>query len=160
MIITNDENIAKCAKHITTTSKIPHAYEFIHDEVGYNYRMPNINAALGCAQLEQLSNFLKKKEKVSLLWENFFNDYDDVTFVKCIDDSKKNNWLNAIILDSKKTRDEFLKFTNKKGIMTRPIWKLMSHLEMYKKCENDGLKNSIWLEKRVVNIPSSVPIND
>ena len=91
--------------------------------------------------------------------EKFFHDYEDINFFTGIENTKSNNWLNVIILGSKKTRDDFLKFTNSEGVMTRPIWKLMSNLEMYKNCQNDGLKNSIWLEERVVNIPSSVPFN-
>lgn len=159
MIITNDEELALRAKHITTTSKMPHEYEFVHDEVGYNYRMPNLNAALGCAQVEQLSGFLKKKNEISQIWRNFFHDYEDINFFTGIENTKSNNWLNVIIMRSKKIRDDFLKFTNSEGVMTRPIWRLMSNLEMYKNCQNDGLENSIWLEERVVNIPSSVPIN-
>ena len=156
MIITNDSEIAKQAKHITTTSKVPHPYEFVHDEIGYNYRMPNLNAAIGCDKLEQLDDFLIKKSQVANKWNIFFRNRG-INFVKELDGNKSNNWLNAIILDSLDDRDKFLKLTNDNGVMTRPVWKLMSKLKMYKECQTDGLKNSLWLEERIVNIPSSVP---
>ena len=156
MLITDDINLAKQAKHITTTAKIPHSYEYRHDEIGYNYRMPNLNAALGCAQMERLKEFLLIKNKLAKHWRVFFKKFkiNSVTPLKAF---KANYWLNTIILKSKKEREKFLKITNKKGVMTRPIWTLMSELKMFKGCQNDGLKNSLWLQDRVVNIPSSVP---
>ena len=156
MIITDDAEIAKRAKYITTTAKVPHPYEFVHDEIGYNYRMPNLNAALGCAQIERLDEFLTIKTQLADQWETFF-DQRDIDFVRALDGNKANHWLNAIILDSREDRDEFLKLTNDNNVMTRPIWTLMSKLPMFKGCQTDGLKNSLWLEDRVVNIPSSVP---
>jgi len=156
MIITDDSELANRAKHITTTAKVPHAYEFVHDEIGYNYRMPNLNAALGCAQMERLDEFLTIKAQLADQWDVFFQDRD-VDFVKATDGNKANHWLNAIILDSRLERDEFLKTTNDHNVMTRPIWTLMSKLSMFKGCQTDGLENSLWLEDRVVNIPSSVP---
>jgi perosamine synthetase len=156
MIITDDSELAKRAKYITTTAKIPHPYEFVHDEIGYNYRMPNLNAALGCAQMERLDEFLMIKAQLADQWYAFFNN-SGADFVKAIDGNKANHWLNAIILDSREDRDEFLKITNESDVMTRPIWTLMSKLPMFKDCQTDGLENSLWLEDRVVNIPSSVP---
>ena len=156
MIITDDPGLAKRAKYITTTAKVPHLYEFVHDEIGYNYRMPNLNAALGCAQMERLDEFLIVKAQLADQWGAFFNTRD-ADFFKAIDGTKANHWLNAIILDSREDRDEFLKLTNDNNIMTRPIWALMSKLPMFKDCQTDGLENSLWLEDRVVNIPSSVP---
>lgn len=156
MLITDDPYLARRAKHITTTAKAPHPYEFVHDQIGYNYRMPNLNAALGCAQMERLDEFLTIKTKLAHQWGAFFNQ-KDVRFVRAIDGNKANHWLNALVLDSKEDRDEFLKFTNDNGVMTRPVWTLMSKLPMFKDCQTDGLKNSLWLEDRVVNIPSSVP---
>jgi perosamine synthetase len=156
MIITDDSELAKRAKYITTTAKVPHPYEFVHDETGYNYRMPNLNAALGCAQMERLDEFLTVKAQLADQWDAFFHDRD-VDFMKAINGDKANHWLNAIILDSRSDRDEFLKMTNDNNIMTRPIWTLMSKLPMFKDCQTDGLENSLWLEDRVVNIPSSVP---
>lgn len=156
MIITDDSKLAKRAKHITTTAKVSHMYEFVHDGIGYNYRLPNINAALGCAQMEHLDEFLNIKNELANKWERFFSERG-VNFVKAIGGRKANHWLNAIILDSRQERDEFLKYTNAGNVMTRPVWTLMSKLSMFKDCQTDGLKNSIWLEDRVVNIPSSVP---
>jgi perosamine synthetase len=156
MILTDDSELAQRAKHITTTAKVPHPYEFVHDEIGYNYRMPNLNAALGCAQIERLGDFLTVKAQLADQWDTFFN-MRGADFVKSIDGNKANHWLNAIILDSKEDRDEFLKLTNENNVMTRPIWTLMSKLPMFKNCQTDGLENSLWLEERVVNIPSSVP---
>ena len=156
MLITDDPSLAKRAKHITTTAKVPHQYEYMHDEIGYNYRMPNLNAALGCAQMERLLEFLSVKAAIANEWSEFF-DGRSIKFIKGIEGSKENHWLNTIVLDSRSDRDKFLKYTNKNGVMTRPIWRLMCHLSMFKNCQHDGLKNSLWLEDRVVNIPSSVP---
>jgi aminotransferase in exopolysaccharide biosynthesis len=156
MVITDDEALAKRAKHLTTTAKIPHPYEFVHDEVGYNYRMPNLNAALGCAQMERISEMLAIKSDVSRCYADFFAG-TGTRFVEPRQGSTANHWLNAIVLNSEQDRDEFLRYTNAKGVMTRPIWRLMPRLEMYKDCQHDGLENSHWLEARVVNLPSSVP---
>ena len=155
MIITDDEVLAKRAKHITTTAKVPHLYEFIHDEVGYNYRLPNINAALGCAQMETLDEILNNKRELALAYEKFFAD-KDINFVKEPENAKANYWLNAVILQNRKTRDEFLNVTNDAGTMTRPIWQLMNRLEMFASCQLGDLTNAYWLEDRVVNIPSGV----
>jgi len=156
MLITDDSDLAKRAKYITTTAKVPHPYEFVHDEIGYNYRMPNLNAALGCAQMERLEEFLSIKTKLADQWGEFF-DKQNISFCRAIESNKANHWLNAVVLNSKQDRDKFLKFTNDNGVMTRPIWQLMSKLPMFKDCQTDGLKNSLWLEDRVVNMPSSVP---
>lgn len=156
MLITDDPELAKRAKHITTTAKVPHPYEFVHDEIGYNYRMPNLNAALGCAQMERLEEFLTIKSEVASKWGEFF-DANGVKFVRAAGSNRANHWLNTIILDSSEDRNKFLTTTNEKGVMTRPIWKLMSELAMFKDCQADSLVNSKWLEDRAVNIPSSVP---
>ena len=156
MIITNDPELAKRAKYLTTTAKVPHPFEFVHDEIGYNYRMPNLNAALGCAQMERLDEFLFIKKQLAGQWNEFFHE-NDVKFVTAIKGNYANHWLNTIIFNSKLERDKFLELTNEHSVITRPIWKLMSKLTMFKDCQTDGLKNSIWLEDRVVNIPSSVP---
>ena len=118
--------------------------------------MPNLNAALGCAQMERLGEFLTVKAKLANQWHAFFEN-SGIDFFKAIDGNKANHWLNTLVLNSREVRDEFLKYTNKNDVMTRPIWTLMSKLPMFKDCQTDGLKNSIWLEDRVVNIPSSVP---
>jgi len=156
MIITDDADLAKRAKHITTTAKVPHPYEFVHDEIGYNYRMPNLNAALGCAQMERLDEILAIKKQLAGQWCEFFDSHN-INFSNAVEGNKANYWLNAIVLDSRMDRDKFLKFTNDNGVMTRPVWQLMSQLKMFKGCQTDGLKNSLWLQDRVVNIPSSVP---
>ena len=157
VIVTDDEVLAKRAKHLTTTAKIPHSYEYVHDEIGYNYRMPNLNAALLVAQLEQLDKFLESKRELASVYEEFFKD-SDISFIKEPKDSQSNYWLQAVMLKNEDQRNEFLKFTNSKGIMTRPIWRLMNELEMFKDCQSTTLENSKYLEQRVVNIPSSVRI--
>ncbi|OYZ33669.1 MAG: aminotransferase DegT [Sulfuricurvum sp. 17-40-25] len=155
IIVTDDELLAKRAKHITTTAKVPHKWEYVHDEIGYNYRLPNLNAALLCAQLEQLERFLENKRIVAAEYKEFFMS-QNIRFVEEPLNAKSNYWLNTILLDNMQARDEFLDYTNTNGVMTRPIWALMNKLEMFKACQCDNLENSLFLEERVVNIPSSV----
>lgn len=147
------------AKHLTTTAKIPHPYKFLHDAPGYNYRMPNINAALGCAQLEQLDGILVSKRALASRYENFFSG-SEFEFVKEPEGCKSNYWLNAIICADSVQREELLKSTNDKGVMTRPIWTLMHHLPMYASAPRGDTPNAEWLEERVVNLPSSLPPNE
>jgi aminotransferase in exopolysaccharide biosynthesis len=156
MMLFQDEELGKYAKHITTQAKIPHRWEFRHDHIGYNYRMPNINAALGCAQLENLDKYIASKRKVAAEYEAYFKNVPDIEFFVDSPDTYSNYWLNAVILKDKEAQLEFLEQTNDNGVMTRPIWELMNRLPMFEKCENDGLKNTIWFADRVVNIPSSV----
>ena len=156
VIVTDDEALAKRAKHLTTTAKVPHPYEYEHDEIGYNYRMPNINAALLCAQLEQLENFLHVKREIAQKYADFFEQFKDIKLIKEPRNTSSNYWLNALIFEDRDKRDSFLKYSNAKGVMTRPIWKLMSELPMFKDAQHDGLKNAYYLQERVVNIPSSV----
>ncbi|MCP4412740.1 MAG: LegC family aminotransferase, partial [Gammaproteobacteria bacterium] len=158
-IITNDRDLAIRAKHLTTTAKIDHPWKFMHDEIGYNYRMPNLNAALACAQLEQLDGILKDKRKLARAYEGFFEQACWGTFFTEPKGCTSNYWLNAVIVSDKKQRDEFLKITNDSEIMTRPIWQLMPDLEMYKNCQKGDLANARWLSKRIVNLPSSVRLN-
>ena len=155
-IITNNEDLAKKAKHLSTQSKIPHKWEFKHDEIGFNYRMPNLNAALACAQLEKLEFYIQNKRKLSDLYFGFFKNNNEIKLIREVKQSKSNYWLNSIILKDKKQRDNFLKFTNENGIMTRPIWNLMNKLDMFKKANCSDLKTAEWLEERVVSITSSV----
>jgi aminotransferase in exopolysaccharide biosynthesis len=155
VIVTDDEVLAKRAKHITTTAKIPHKWEYVHDEIGYNYRLPNLNAALLCAQLEQLEKFLEDKRMLAGEYKQFFTA-QNIHFVEEPEGTKSNYWLNAILLEDMKARDKFLEYTNSNGIMTRPIWALMNKLEMFKEYQCGNLENSLFLEERVVNIPSSV----
>lgn len=155
MMLFNNDELANRAKHITTQAKIPHQWEFVHDEIAYNYRMPNLNAALGLAQLENLSMFLAKKRILAKEYAIFFNDLDIDFFCEPMNCSS-NYWLNAIILNSLEERESFLMQSNKQGVMTRPIWRLMNKLTMFKDCQCGDLSNAEWFEERVVNIPSSV----
>ena len=158
MMLFNDEELGSFAKHITTQAKIPHRWEFRHDHIGYNYRMPNINAALGCAQLEHIEEYVASKRETAKAYEEFFKDIPDIEFFVDTPDTRSNYWLNVVILKDKDAQLNFLEYTNDHGVMTRPIWELMNRLSMFEKCENDGLKNTIWFADRVVNIPSSVRI--
>ena len=154
-LVTNDEKIAKMAKHLTTQAKVPHAWEFKHDHIGYNYRMPNLNAAMACAQLEQLNNFISKKRELAHKYKTFFTNLN-ITFVNEIENAKANYWLNCILLKNKSERDNFLKYSNENGVMTRPVWALMNKLPMFANCQTSGLEVSEFIEDRLVNIPSSV----
>jgi aminotransferase in exopolysaccharide biosynthesis len=154
MLLT-DEVIGKRAKHLTTTAKIPHPYEFVHDEIGYNYRLPNLNAALGCAQLEQLPAFLESKRDLAARYIEFFKGTDLQPIVEprhC----RSNYWLNGVICQDGAQRDALLKSTNDAGVMTRPIWALMTRLPLFTNALRGPLYNAEWLEARVVNLPSSV----
>lgn len=154
-MILADEALASRAKHLTTTAKKPHTYEYIHDELGYNYRLPNLNAALGCAQLEQLETFIENKRALAVAYEDLFSG-TKLEFVKEPEGCRSNYWLNAVICEDKAHRNELLETTNKQRVMTRPIWALMNHLGMYQSCRKGNLTNAEWLEARVVNLPSSV----
>lgn len=154
MLLT-DEVIGKRAKHLTTTAKIPHPYEFVHDEIGYNYRLPNLNAALGCAQLEQLPSFLASKRVLASRYIEFFSGSDLQPIVEP-EHCCSNYWLNGVICQNPHQRDALLKSTNDAGVMTRPIWALMTRLPIYTNALRGPLDNAEWLEARVVNLPSSV----
>jgi len=154
-IVTNDEAIAQRAKHISTTAKVPHAWEFVHDEVGYNYRMPNLNAALACAQLEQLPAFIENKRELAGLYAQFFNG-SPITCVQEMKDVKANYWLNTIVFPNHHQQQEFLQESNAQKVMTRPIWQLMNKLPMYAGCQADKMEHATWFAERVVNLPSSV----
>ena len=155
-IITNDETLAKRAKYLSTQAKVPHKWDYIHDEIGYNYRMPNLNAALACAQLLQLSLYLESKRELSDMYYEFFKTDKDITVMREVASAESNYWLNALVLSDRKRRDLFLEETNANGVMTRPIWQLMNKLEMFKDSPKGNLSNSEWLADRVVNITSSV----
>lgn len=159
MLLFQDAELGARCKHITTQAKIPHRWEFRHDSIGYNYRMPNINAALGCAQLENLDRYIADKRQTAAEYEEFFRTVDGIEFFREPEDCFSNYWLNAVILKDKDARQEFLQETNDNGVMTRPVWELMNRLPMFEGCETDGLKNTIWLADRIVNIPSSVRLD-
>lgn len=156
MLLFQDEELGKFAKHLTTQAKVPHRWAFVHDHIGYNYRMPNINAALGCAQLENLERYVENKRETAQIYADFFKNVPDITFFTEPENCRSNYWLNVVMLKDKAAQQEFLEYTNDHGVMTRPVWELMNRLEMFKHCENDGLKNTEWLADRIVNIPSSV----
>lgn len=158
-IITNDDALADRAKHITTTAKVTHPWEYVHNEIAFNYRMPNLNAALACSQLEQLNDILKEKRKLFNAYNDFFNTIECCEIVREPEGCTSNYWLNAVITKDKNHRNDLLRFTNNSGVMTRPIWQLMSDLEIFKFCHKGDLKNARWLQDRVVNIPSSVRKN-
>ncbi|NBX79465.1 MAG: LegC family aminotransferase [Flavobacteriales bacterium] len=153
-IVTNNIELGTKAKYLTTTAKVPHAYEFFHDELGYNFRMPNINAALICAQLEQLPTFLANKRELAQQYKDFFEN-SSLKFRWELPESQANFWLMCVEAENKKERDLFLETTNQYGVMTRPIWQLMFKLSMYKDCQRDAQVNAQFLEDRIVNIPSS-----
>lgn len=158
IIVTNNDELGKLAKHLTTQAKVPHRWEYVHDHIGYNYRCPNLNAALACAQLEQLETFIENKRVTAHEYNEFFSSITSIEFVKEPLHSRSNYWLNAILLENKIERDKFLEITNDNNVMTRPVWALMHTLPMFQHCIHDGLKNSIEIESRLVNIPSSVRI--
>ncbi len=157
MILTDDEALAKMAKHLTTQAKVPHAWEYVHDHIGYNYRLTNLNAAMGCAQMESLDHLLSLKRSLAEAYSNFFKT-SELGFFTEPAHCKSNYWLNVLIAKDRAERDEILEYTNKNGVMTRPIWELMNRLPMFAHCQTDGLENSIWFADRVVNIPSSAII--
>lgn len=157
-IITNNEALAKKAKHLTTQAKVPHRWEFVHDEIGYNYRLPNINAALICAQMEKLDFFLENKRQLAQDYLDFFSTRE-IKFIAEPHSSKSNYWLCAVQLRDKEQQLQFLEFTNSRGVMTRPVWALMNRLNMFKDCNTGNLDNAVILENTLVNIPSSVRIN-
>lgn len=156
MLLFQDEELGRLAKHLTTQAKVPHRWAFVHDHIGYNYRMPNINAALGCAQMENLDKYVSNKRETAERYREFFSRIPDVEFVVEPANSRSNYWLNAVLLKDRRAQQSFLEYTNDHGVMTRPVWELMNRLEMFRGCEMDGLENTVWLEERIVNIPSSV----
>ena len=158
-IVTSKKELADKAKHLTTTAKKPHPYEYVHDELGYNYRMPNLNAALVCAQLEQLDSFIENKRSLATSYADFFKE-EGVKFRTEMEGTRANYWMMCVELENRIDRRHFLEGTNAKGVMTRPIWQLIHKLPMYSTCYTDKQKNAEFLEDRIVNIPSSVIIHE
>ncbi|WP_138753688.1 LegC family aminotransferase [Paenibacillus sinopodophylli] len=159
-VLTADEEIAKRVKHLTTTAKIPHRWAFQHDETAFNMRMPNLNAALGCAQLEQLPDFLARKRKLAQRYKESWLEVDGVQWFEEQNHVSSNYWLNAIVLDQsdEHLRNQILDATNEAGMMTRPIWTPMHRLHMYQNCPRMDLSVTEDLEMRVINIPSGVKL--
>lgn len=155
MVITNDETLADRVRHISTTAKRKHPWEFYHDEVGYNLRLPNVNAALGCAQMERLGAILSDKRSTAALYEKFFQRFG-LHFQTEPEGTKSNYWLNSVLFDDRGERDRFLEYSNGHGVQTRPVWTLMSKLPPYAACSRAELPIAEWLEDRIVNLPSSV----
>jgi len=155
MILTNEKELAVRAKHITTTAKVPHRWDFEHDEVGFNYRMPNLNAALGVAQMELLPDYLKSKRKIAERYQEWGSE-NGVEIMIEPPNSRANYWLNIVQLESKQERDKMLEITNSKNVMTRPIWTTMHRLSINQDCQKVDMTNTEWLEDRIVNVPSSV----
>lgn len=158
MVLCNDESAGKHVKHITTTAKVAHPYEFFHDEPGFNYRMPNINAALGCAQLEKLNDFITQKRELASVYESFFKG-SEFEFISEPEYATSNYWLNGILCADLEARNRLLKETNDAGVMTRPVWTLMTDLPMFSDALSDDLTLSREIAERLVNIPSS-PVPD
>ncbi len=158
MILTDDKDTALTAKHLTTQAKVPHAWEYKHDHIGYNYRLTNIAAALGCAQMETLDHILEMKRELAEKYQAFFagTEYE---FFSEPEHCRSNYWLNTIITPSRHKRDELLEYTNNNGVMTRPVWEPLNRLPMFAHCQTDGLENTAWLADRIVNVPSSAVMN-
>ena len=156
MLLFMDEELGAYAKHLTTQAKVPHRWEFRHDHIGYNYRMPNINAALGCAQLEHIEEYVADKRATAKAYAEYFKNVNGIDFFEEPENCRSNYWLNVVMLKDKDAQLRFLEETNDNGVMTRPIWELMTRLPMFENCEHDSLENTIWFADRVVNIPSSV----
>ncbi|MEZ8470160.1 LegC family aminotransferase [Vibrio splendidus] len=154
MVLCKTEELGARTKHVTTTAKVPHPYEFFHDEPGFNYRMPNLNAALGCAQMEVIEQYLKQKQQLAKCYENLFSR-TDFQFVTEPDYAESNYWLNAIICPDKKSREEILAGTNSAGVMTRPIWQLMHRLPMFENAMRGDLTYSEFIEAHLINLPST-----
>lgn len=156
MIVTDDPVLAARVRHLTTTAKVPHPWEFNHDEAGYNFRLTNVNAAIGCAQMEQIGAFLEQKRSLAGRYADFFSALG-VRFFTEQPGCRSNYWLNTIFLESRAERDDFLKYSNENRVMTRPAWTLMNKLPMYENCLSTNLGNARWLEDRMVNLPSGIP---
>lgn len=158
MLLFNDADLADRCKHLTTQAKVPHRWEYRHDHVGYNYRMPNINAALGCAQMEELPRFLESKRATAEAYKKFFANHATIKFCTEPADTISNYWLCAVLMPGLEERNKFLAQTNDSGVMTRPVWELMNRLPMFETCRCGDLSNAEYLADRIVNIPSSVRI--
>jgi perosamine synthetase len=159
-ILTDDEEIGRRAKHLTTTAKLPHKWAFVHDEIGFNYRLPNLNAALGCAQLEQLAGFLASKRALANAYDRAFADVAGVHFARESEGTTSNYWLNAILLDEAHSglRDDVLAALNDAGFGARPVWTLMHRLPMFAASPRGDLRVAESIERRLINLPSSASI--
>ncbi|HDZ5087826.1 TPA: aminotransferase LegC [Campylobacter jejuni] len=157
-ILSDDENLAKLARHLSTTAKIPHTYEYNHDMIGYNYRLCNVNAAILLAGLENLELFLENKRELAKIYKDFFKNNDKCKFIDEKSNEKSNFWLNTLLFKDKNLRNVFLEECLKNNIFARPVWKSLPSLKAFQNCQSDELINTKNLEKRLVNLPSSVRI--
>lgn len=156
-VITNDKKMADRIRHITTTARTSDSQQFIHDEVGFNYRMPNLNAAFLCGQMENAQFFLKNKRQTAAAYKTFFQS-SKLGFFTEPEHCVSNYWLNAVSCEDKKSRNTLLAQAQEAGVMVRPVWRLINKLAMYGSHQTDSLKNATWLEERIVNLPSSVRV--
>ena len=156
-ILTDNYELARRAKHLTTTAKVVHKWEFIHNEVGFNYRMPNLNAALGCAQLEKLQQFIESKKRLNTRYKDAFKDVPNIKLLQESKGCNSNYWLQTLVFDERvmEQRDSVLKYTNENGLMTRPVWKLLNTLSPYRNSPCAPLIVAESLERRLLNLPSS-----
>lgn len=159
VIVTNNESLANLAKHLTTQAKVPHAWEFVHDQIGYNYRLPNLNAAMACAQMEVLDKFVQSKRVLARQYKDLFNTLG-FEFIQEPNNTYSNYWLNSILFRTREERNEFLHYSNERQIMTRPVWNLMVDLKMFRDCIQEDISNAREIADRLVNLPSSPKINE
>nr|KAJ9803304.1 aminotransferase LegC [Campylobacter jejuni] len=157
-ILSDDENLAKLARHLSTTAKIPHPYEYDHDRIAYNYRLCNINAAILFAGLENLELFLENKRELAKIYKDFFKNHDKCKFIDEKSNEKSNFWLNTLLFKNENLRNIFLEECLKNNIFVRPIWKSLPSLKAFQNCQSNELINTKKLEKRLINLPSSVRI--
>lgn len=155
-ILSDDENLAKLARHLSTTAKIPHPYEYDHDRIAYNYRLCNVNAAILLAGLENLELFLENKRELAKIYKDFFKNHDKCKFIDEKSNEKSNFWLNTLLFKDENLRNIFLEECLKNNIFVRPVWKSLPSLKAFQNCQSDELINTKNLEKRLVNLPSSV----
>jgi len=160
VMVTDDPILAAHARHLTTTAKKPHPYLYEHDELGYNYRLPNLNAAMACAQLENLEGYIENKRQLAQEYDNFFASLTKIDFIKERSGARSNYWLNTILLADRKQRDLFLQAANQAQVMSRPAWNLLNELPMYSQCQTGPLNNAQWLADRLVSLPSSVRLRN
>ena len=159
MILTNDQSFHNKAKHLSTTAKLPHKWEFNHDQIGFNFRMPNLNAALGLAQLEMIEDFIISKRNIAQKYQEW-GIKKNLVFIKEQEGSKSNYWLNILISKNESEKNKILKETNKRNIYTRPAWIPMHKLPMFKKNQKDHLSQTNWFFERIVSLPSSINIDE
>jgi perosamine synthetase len=154
-ILTDDETLADYAKHLTTTAKVPHQWMYLHDEIGFNYRMPNLNAALGCAQLEKLPSFIESKRKLTETYSLWLEEIEGVRLFKEIPMARSNYWLQTMLIEDENHKEEILEFLNGQGIMCRPVWSPLHTLKIYQSCPRSDLSETEYLNAVIISMPST-----